>query len=410
MVAGSKRSTAHVLFLPSFYSDPDKPLVGSFFKEQAQAVRKAGLKVGVAYVEPRRLRALRINTLKENHGQITSGEEDGLPTMRLRGWNPHLQSAAGGLIWSRVTRFLVRRYVMRLGRPDVIHAHNAHWAGFAAYQVWRHLGIPYVVTEHSGGFLTGEITALSKRFARKVYRHASKVIVVSQALGDSIEPLLDGRTSCVVPNCVDTDFFSLPPTSPSKRSFVFLAVAHLMPNKGIDVLLRAFTARFRGGDKASLRIGGDGPIRNELMSLCEELAISHKVQFLGALSREGVRAAMWDADALVLPSFHETFGVVLIEAMSTGLPVIASRSGGPDNIVTSEIGILVEPGNVKELSEAMNDILGRRFVRSLLRDRAVARYAQSVCAGTLRKIYGDVESRRLPSASSEAQDSCNGDV
>jgi glycosyltransferase involved in cell wall biosynthesis len=282
---------------------------------------------------------------------------------------------------------------MRLGRPDVIHAHNAHWAGFAAYQVWRHLGIPYVVTEHSGGFLTGEITALSKRFARKVYRHASRVIVVSRALGDSIEPLLDGRASCVVPNCVDTDFFSLPPTLPSKRSFVFLAVAHLTPNKGIDILLRAFTARFRGDVDASLRIGGDGPIRKELMSLCEQLAMSHRVQFLGALSKEGVRAAMWEADALVLPSFHETFGVVLIEAMSTGLPLIAARSGGPDDIVTSEVGILVEPGNVEELSEAMQSILdGRRFVRSLLRERAVAKYAQSVCAGTLRRIYEDVQS------------------
>src|SRR6266568_3318607 len=83
MAAGSKRSKPHVLFLPSFYNDPDKPLVGSFFKEQAQAVAKAGLKVGVAYVEPRRLRALRISALKKNHGQITSDEEDGVPTMRL---------------------------------------------------------------------------------------------------------------------------------------------------------------------------------------------------------------------------------------------------------------------------------------------------------------------------------------
>src|SRR6266487_318289 len=149
MAAGSNKSKPHVLFLPSFYSDPDKPLLGSFFKEQAQAVRKAGLTVGVAYVEPRRLRALRIGALKENHGQITSCEEDGLPTTRLRGWNPLLQSVPGGLVWSLATRFLVGRYVMRFGRPDVIHAHNAHWAGFAAYQIWRRSGIPYVVTEHS---------------------------------------------------------------------------------------------------------------------------------------------------------------------------------------------------------------------------------------------------------------------
>jgi len=389
----------HVLFLPSFYIDPEKPVLGIFFREQAQAVRKAGLTVGVAYVEPRRLRAFRFGALKENHGQITSGEEDGLPTVRLRGWNPLLQTVLGGLIWTLATRVLVGRYIKRFGRPDIIHAHNARWAGFAAYKIWRRSGIPYVVTEHNGGYLTGGITGLSKRFGRRAYRHASSVLVVSNALGHAIDPLLEGKPFCVVPNCVDTECFSPPFTLPSKGKKVFLAVAQLTPNKGIDILLRAFAARFREDLDASLTIGGEGPIRNKLMSLCEQLGISDKVRFLGLLSKEQVRAAMWEANAFILSSFHETFGVVLIEAMSTGIPVIATRSGGPEDIVTPEMGILVEPGNVEELSDAMQSILDEgRFVRSFIRAQIIGRYSQNMLASKLEKIYEDVLRRISPGA------------
>jgi len=396
MASERDRLKPHVLFLPSFYVDPEKPVLGIFFKEQAQAVRKAGLKVGVAYVEPRRLRALRFGTLKENHGQITSGEEDGLPTLRLRGWNPLLQTVAGGLVWALATRFLVGQYVKRFGRPEIIHAHNAHWAGFAAHQIWRYSGIPYVVTEHHSRFLMGEVNPLMRSFARKAYRYAAKVLVVSSALGNAIEPLLDKKRYCVIPNCVDTDFFSLPPSAPTKGKFVYLAVAHLASNKGIDILLRAFAARFKENAEVSLTIGGDGPIRKELRSLCDQLGISHKVQFLGALSKIGVRAAMWTADALVLSSYHETFGVVLIEAMSTGLPVIATRSGGPNDIVTSEIGILVEPGNVGQMSEAMQRILEeRRFVRRALHERAITKYSHGILAGQLQRIYRDASSQHF---------------
>lgn len=385
------KSVRHVLILPSFYSDPDKPVIGSFFKEQVQALRKAGLQVGVAYVEPRSLRALGVRSLKENYGQITIAEEESVPTMRLHGWNPLLQTWGGGFVWSIATRFLVRRYIEHYGRPDVIHAHNALWGGFASYLVQQRLGIPYVLTEHSGGFLSGEISARSSDVARRVYRHASQVIVVSSALGRSLEGLLDGRSYRVVPNCVDTDYFSLPPAGPPSDGFTWLAVAHLSKNKGLDVLLRAFAKTFRGLPDRRLDLVGDGPIMGELVALSEELGIRGQVRFLGAFSREQVRTAMWGANALVLSSFHETFGVVLIEAMSTGLPVVATRSGGPEDIVTGGSGILVEPGNVEALSAAMNRVTDDGAPsRTASREGARLRYAQDVVAKVLADIYASV--------------------
>jgi glycosyltransferase involved in cell wall biosynthesis len=129
------------------------------------------------------------------------------------------------------------------------------------------------------------------------------------------------------------------------------------------------------------------------MSLCEQLGISQNVRFLGELSREGVKAAMWEANALVLSSFQESFGIVLIEAMSTGLPVVATRCGGPEDIVTEETGILVEPGNIEQLSEAMQRVRdSRRFPRESIRQCACGKYAQVILAATLRNIYERVSS------------------
>lgn len=390
MVADKDSSNLHVLFLPSFYLDPDKPVLGIFFKEQALALKKSGLRVALAYVEPRRLRAFRFGALKNNHGQITACDEDGLPTMRLHGWNPLLQTLLGGLVWSAITQFLVGRYIKRFGRPDIMHAHNAYWAGFAAYLVWRNTGIPYVITEHSSEFLRGDNAGRPRWFSKIVYRHASKVIVVSSALGESIQPLLEKRSYAVVPNCVDTDYFSVPAGSRSSKKFVFLAIAHLSPNKGFDILLRAFAAGFRDDDNVILRIGGGGALKIELIALALRLGIERQVQFLGALTKEDVRGAMWDADAFILSSYHETFGVVLIEAMSTGLPVIATRSGGPNEIVNDEVGLLVEPGNIEEMSKAMKDVRGRAGIsRSELHDWVHAKYSHNSLANKLRNVYGD---------------------
>ena len=98
--------------------------------------------------------------------------------------------------------------------------------------------------------------------------------------------------------------------------------------KGQADLLRAFAERFAGDPSVRLGIGGDGPERGRLHELAGSLAIAEQVDWLGALDRDGVRQAMCEADAFVLPSRLETFGVVVIEALACGLPVVATRSGG----------------------------------------------------------------------------------
>ena len=113
--------------------------------------------------------------------------------------------------------------------------------------------------------------------------------------------------------------------------FTFYAQAHLTPRKGFDILVRAFARRFRGDTSVQLVIGGAGESRHDLEGLVEVTGVHRQVTFLGGIPSDAVREAMWKANCFVLPSRAENFGVVLIEALATGLPVIFTRcrwSGG----------------------------------------------------------------------------------
>jgi glycosyltransferase involved in cell wall biosynthesis len=387
-----------VLILASEYVHPGTPLGGIFFRDQALTLRDSGVRIDVAFVEPRSLRTLSFRAPIENHFQITEGDEEGIRTIRQKGWNPFLRTVHGGKVYAWLTARLVDRYIERFGIPGLIHAHNIHWAGYAAYLVNCRHGIPYVVTEHSSNFLMERIPPTASPGTRKSFAKAARVIAVSRRLANSMEEYMDGKKVTIVPNVVDTDYFSLPPEEPAPVPFTFLAVASLDANKGLDVLIRAFARRFREDPGVCLEIAGDGPLRNELKALCGSLGVDKKVGFLGMLSREDVRAAMWRAHAVALSSFRETFGVVLIEALSTGLPVIATRSGGPEDIVTPDVGFLVAAGDEEELARSLTQVRERTsFSRNALREYAVRIFGKQAVARSLLEIYDDVlRERNVP--------------
>lgn len=143
--------------------------------------------------------------------------------------------------------------------------------------------------------------------------------------------------------------------------FVVLAVAHLIPEKGIDVLLRAL-ARHPSG--VSAWIVGEGPEEGRLKRLREELGLSRVIRFLG--NQDEVQRFMQAADCLVCPSvWQEAAGLVNIEALSCGLPVVASRVGGiPEIIDHGRTGFLFPPGNVDELAEPVRRLVHDRELRA----------------------------------------------
>jgi hypothetical protein len=142
------KTALHILLLPSSYPTSSAPVRGVFVQQQAVALRRIGVKVGVIYPYFRSLRDFNIAALSDNHFQINFDEEEGIPTYRFCGWNiPRLRLEP--FLWKRRVKRLYESYVDKNGIPDLLHAHNILWGGFSAMEIGEQTGLPFVVTEHT---------------------------------------------------------------------------------------------------------------------------------------------------------------------------------------------------------------------------------------------------------------------
>jgi glycosyltransferase involved in cell wall biosynthesis len=206
--------------------------------------------------------------------------------------------------------------------------------------------------------------------------------------GDIVHPLV------WIPNMVDTSIFTAIQyrTKEKNEPFQFLNVGLLTENKGQADLIRAFASQFAGNADVELRIGGDGPIRSKLERLTADLGVNDNVVFLGMLSRDEVHRAMQACDAFVLSSHYETFGIVLIEALACGKPVVATRCGGPECIVHDGNGLLVPVHDEIALGNAMSTLRLSlsRYDPEAIRNDCIARFGPRAVIDQLTSLYQKV--------------------
>lgn len=378
-----------MLFVPGDWEAPGVEAGGVFIKDQITSLRDTGLRVDIAYWERRRIKSALVAPIRDNHFQTEVWESEGNIAMIQKGWNPLTSTVLGGRLYASLLAGLVRDYVEKFGRPDVIHAHFALWAGFAASMVKQQLGIPYVLTEHSSSFSARKVLKKELKYYHAAFKGAGAVIAVSDCLRKDIQAYFPDLAPMVVPNVVRTALFEIASYT-EKRSnggYHMVAIGALIARKGHDILLRAFAKVFQADPRVTLTIVGAGPDLEKLRSLAQKLGIDGAVEFLGGVSKEGVKKALEKADLLVHPSLSESFGVVLIEALSMGIPVIATRCGGPESFVTEDVGILINPGSVDELVTAMHRIPERRFDPATLREFTKRNFGEAVIAKALIDVY-----------------------
>jgi glycosyltransferase involved in cell wall biosynthesis len=387
-------ANAHVLVVPSWYQTREQPVHGTFFREQAIAVHNLGVKTGLVFPELRTVEGAGAGDWLSRRFQITEYDDEGIFTMRVVGWRIPLAKNLTRDLWVNQVQRLIKRYVRRHGVPDLIHAHCVHEAGVAALEAKQEWRIPYVVTEHFTGYARGIMTDDMLMRARDVFTQADRVITVSHALAADIQTYTSGSDIRVIPNLVDTEFFTPPPEPRTADPFRFLFVGFLTEKKGVADLLRAFAAAFASGDDVRLEIGGDGELRASLENLAAELGLDDRVAFLGTLTRGGVREAMWRSNAVVSAARVETFGVVLIEAMATGLPVIVTRCGGPEEFVTEDVGRLVPLDDGPELQKTMQEMVGSydnwRDAAPAIRSYAHDNFGERTIGSRLIEAYNSV--------------------
>lgn len=234
-----------------------------------------------------------------------------------------------------------------------MHSHFVQISSLAI-EFKKILNVPLVVTEHSSLLNSSLIRPNIFALAKKVYNKADLVITVSNSLK---EKLMDhfNVNSIVVNNIVDNTVFNVGSDLKQKSiidEFVFVSVGNLTYNKGFDLLIKAFhLSKFNS--KVKLKIIGDGELKEELSKEVEKMCLKTEVEFMGFQSREKIIEEFQNSTAFVLPSRGETFGVVYIEALMAGLPVIGTKCGGPEEFINQKNGLLVPINDVIKLSEAM---------------------------------------------------------
>lgn len=376
----------HVLILPSWYPLNNEDLNGCFFREQAHAIDRNGIKVGVIVPQFRSLR-LGIKAITGSY-QCEKWMDGRIPTYFMHGmfWFPkipHLDLYR----WIQAGLKLFEKYMKEQGRPDVIHVHSLLLAGPLAFAINQKYKIPYCVTEHSTTFARNLIAPWQWSFLKKSEKNANYLSAVSNEFCLLLEQKLGGNKWNFLPNLLDKEFAKK--VFVTKKENQFCAIGWMLPKKGFDILLKAFAKLYKEKPEAKLILGGDGPERENLQKLAQTLNIEEAVIFTGALSRENVRLLMAESTCFVLSSYVETFGVVVIEALSQGMPVVATKCGGPESIVLPEDGILVEVANIEALAQAMISVIEKRHIydSELIRQRCLERFSEKAFISRVIKIY-----------------------
>ena len=288
-------------------------------------------------------------------------------------------------------------------RPAVIHAHTVYPDGAAAARLAQLLGVPLLLTEHASTVerLVGapEIRA-AYLAAVAAARH---LIVVSRSLADDLIRLMPEVESkvVVIPNGVAMDDFRVGPDA-DRRVGELLFVGYRKATKGISTLLDAVAVVRAAHPEVTLRLIGGSPsqaIEAGWQRQSADLGISDVVTFEGPADRAVVAEAMARASLFVHPSPRETFGVVAVEALASGLPVIATDSGGVTEILgelPTELGAVVAPDRPDLLAVAIGAALDRRtdFEPARLRAHVEGRFAAAMVASRLEDLYAEVSEDR----------------
>ena len=253
---------------------------------------------------------------------------------------------------------------------DIIHGHYLFPAGAAAVEVGKEHGIKTYVTAHgSDMFELYKSQPLMRSTIRNVLKDADGVFAVSNALRHEIIATgvvgIADKTK-ISWNSVDVNKFTNIEDNSFKKENkledkpIVLFVGNLIKRKNVDSLLEA--KKIANSDYY-LVIVGDGPQFKKLSKKAEDENI-RDVIFTG--SRNDVEHIIPSCDVLVLPSFSESFGLVLIEALACGKPVIGSNVGGITEIINENVGLLVNPNKISSIAKAIDNVINDEDLRLVL--------------------------------------------
>jgi len=286
------------------------------------------------------------------------------------------------------------RALMRSDGYDLIHSFFAVPTGPSGVRLARQTGVPHVLSILGGDIYDPTKTLSPHRIAplrwavRSVLRKSDRVVAESRDIRDRAHEIYGQVGIRVIRHG-----FRVPKFQPVPRSelgiglqdgdTVLIAVGRLVRRKRMDALLRVLARLERD---AVLVIVGDGPLREELEEQAKALGVQDRVRFAGFVSDERKFQLLEAADLFVYTTEHEGFGIVYLEAMYCGLPVVTYDNGGQREFVSDELGALVPEGNEEKFLEALRGIIDDDARRASMSDSA-RRKAEEMELGSVAEEY-----------------------
>lgn len=357
-----------VILLTSSYPSSSGVVNRSFMTDFAESVSKKGIRVFVICPHQPNL------SFRE--------EQENITIIRFPYWftaSEQKLGGAGGIVPSMsqsllaviqlipfcICQLMVTLRTIKEENIDLIHSHWVIPQGFVGALVRFITGIPHVVSIHGTDIHLIHSYRITHPFMNMVARCTNCITTNSSHTNQLLMDVISKKNinSSIIPMGINLDQFHSVISSINKKEITILFVGRLIDWKGVCHLITAMKTVISRFHNAKLKIIGTGPEREQLEKLTRSINISSQVQFFHNVERKQLLLHYKDADLFVLPSITtngqtEGLGVVLLEAMASGVPVIGSNTGGIPDIITDGVnGLLVPPGDPNALAAAMIRIL-----------------------------------------------------
>lgn len=393
----------NILFLAKWYPNKFDPQLGVFIQKHAKAVSLYS-NVSVLHIcadnilqTPYQKQVAEAQGFKEIIVYYKNSE--GILKPLINSYR-YLKAFKTGLDEARQT----------LGVIDLIHVNVLTRMGVLALLIKKLKKIPYIVTEHWTGYVSGKYqqqSALKKWLTRITIKNADAVTAVSENLKNNMLQLgLQGNYK-VIPNVIEAVELSNI-TANSNTTVKFLTIADLVDaHKNISGIIKAVANVYKQHQNIEYHIIGDGADKQMLTAFAKEVqGINNYVIFHGRQPNGYVYNLLKQVNFVVINSNYETFSVVAAEALANGKPVIATLCGGPEEFITQECGILIEPNNSKQLEAAIikmiemhpqyNPIYLNQYITQKLNYQTVGKQLYEIYKPLIKNFTVGLSGQKLP--------------
>lgn len=383
----------------SWYKESPEDISGTFFEEQARMFQNKGHQVGILSCGYRYKFLQKYREKKFGNTKIWNDRGINTYYSSTHSVTPKKKhpSKIDISIFLRSGYAQYKKYKVKNGKPDVLHAQSSLWGGILASYISKKENIPYFITEHFSELILNKKYADPKLKFRKLIEEAFNESAQTFAVSNFFKTELNLKYNIkndklhVLPNIISKELTTIDEIKkdPNKSDFVVLNIGNLIPLKNQITLFKAVKLIKEQGISIQLNVIGVGKLKEKLQEFIFRNNLDKVIHLLGSKSRQEVFCHIQQSDCIVSASTFETFGMSIIEAHAFGKPVVAFDAGGPKDTVANENGLLIKENSPEAFADAIGKIIERYQIynQDEIASRCIERFGEDEIYQKLIQYY-----------------------